>query len=238
MTITKKQIKELPHRLAMKKGGIVNTHVTPKQFKAEIIALEEAYENCDESDEATLKTLENESKAYGVELMKYINARESTAGKKKGDSEEEIQKRVQEALDNKQKEADAAEAKRKQDEADAIEAKKKEDADAEAARLEEEEKKKTATPLSKEQKITNIIEFVKDKGQATSEELLALGITNIEAEDLEISLDDSHKLIKNGDVYVLAEKGGDGDWILILGGLVITGVLAFFGIKWYKNRNK
>ena len=239
MTVTKKTINELPHRQAMTAGGIRNTHVMPKQFKEEIIALEAAYDECDEDDEDELKSLEKQSKAYGISILDYISDKKT--------SKEAKAKLKEDTLAAKQKadsDTRSEEEKRLADEAkEAVKAKKKKDAEdsaEEAKRLAEEakEKAKTAVPLSKEQKIAIVIDFLKDKGQATLAELHEMGVKNAEESDTEITLDDNHKLIKNGDVFVLAEKDGEGNWALWVLGLAVTGILAFFGVRWYQNRKK
>lgn len=89
--------------------------------------------------------------------------------------------------------------------------------------------------MSKEEKINSIVEFIKDNGSISENDLIEFGMKNINGADEIILVPEKLKLIKNEDGnYILKEnKGGLLGWALV-GFSVLIG--AFFGIRYLKNR--
>lgn len=104
---------------------------------------------------------------------------------------------------------------------------------------EEEEIEDVPTPSSKEEKINQILEFIKDNGYITKEELIEFGMKNVNDSKEIILIPDKYKLVQNEDGnYVVSnkkeEKSGSGFGLLL--GLVGIGIAGFLGYKYIKRK--
>lgn len=104
---------------------------------------------------------------------------------------------------------------------------------------EEEEIEDVPSPSSKEDKINQILEFIKDNGYITKEELIEFGMKNINDAKEIILIPDKYKLVQNEDGnYIVSNKkeekssGGLGVVLTLIG----IGLAGFLGYKYIKRK--